>query len=401
MPSDDYVFLRIEDSGTGAVLGGALETFGGDASGDVSVETRTLGASEAAEVGRAKGVVGARNMPITLVTPFDTKDAATADAAAAAVGSTWGLQAVGATGTHRTGKGVTVAVLDTGIHRQHVAFANIEVEEKDFTGEGDGDENGHGTHCAGTVCGGKVNGLKIGVAAGVEKLLVGKVLNKKGRGSTSQILDGLVWAAERGARVISVSIGLDFPGLVARLVNSGLRTDEATSLALEAYRQNVRLFDSVAALLRARSSMFDQCIVVAATGNESDRPNFEIAAAPPSAADGFLGVGALGQTGGAGSDLTVARFSNTGPDISAPGVAVQSAAHNSNDGLRTLDGTSMATPHVAGVAALWVEELTEDNPQFKVDLLEANITARAVKNVFASSVDAADRGAGLVQAPQP
>jgi subtilisin family serine protease len=403
MASDDYVILRIIEPSSGEaleVLGGASAAKGARLDvADVSVETRTLGAGELSEVSRRGGQQAAKKMPITLVKPFEADDA---EADASVAGATWGLEAVGALTSRRTGAGVTVAILDTGINADHVAFHGKSIEQKDFTKEGDGDQNGHGTHCAGTVCGSEIRGKRIGVAPGVERILIGKVLDRDGGGSTEQILDGLLWAAREGANVISMSLGLDFPGLVARLIRNGRRTEEATSIALEAYRQNVRLFDTVAALVRAQSAMFSKCIVVAASGNESKRPYFDVAAAPPAAADGILAVGALGRTNGSTSGLTVADFSNSGPAVSAPGVAIQSAAHDSNDGMRTLSGTSMATPHVAGVAALWVEELMTDNPNFEIGELEANIKARALKgSVFADGVDPDDRGAGLVQAPQP
>ncbi len=389
MSKDDFVVLRMENAKK--VLGGSASVVPGT---PLTVNAVSLGPGDLRDVSRESDVIGvAKSMPVLLVKPFDSGDVESAN-------GTWGLEAVGALSSHRTGAGATVAVLDTGIDADHEAFAGKEIDQQDFTGEGNGDQNGHGTHCAGTVFGGEVDGTRIGVAPGIEKALIGKVLDKDGRGSTKQILEGLLWAAQNGANVISVSLGLDFPGLVEQLVKiQEFEIQEATSMALDAYRQNVRLFDSVAGLIRARSAMFSNTIVVAAAGNESRRPRFEIATAPPAAADGFMAVGALGRTAAASnSDLVVADFSNSGPAVSAPGVSILSA--KVGGGLVVLSGTSMATPHVAGVAALWVEELADDNPNFKVGELEGSLTGRAEKSVFASGIDPDDRGAGLVQSPQ-
>ena len=91
--------------------------------------------------------------------------------------TTWGIRALGANTSPFTGKGIKVAVLDTGIDASHLSFKHMEDKliQKDFTGDGDGDENGHGTHVAGIIFGQPVDGLRIGVAPGIDQALVGKV----------------------------------------------------------------------------------------------------------------------------------------------------------------------------------------------------------------------------------
>lgn len=312
-------------------------------------------------------------------------------------GTTWGVRAVGAHASARTGAGVGVAVLDTGIDADHPAFAGVEVVERDFTGSGNGDRQGHGTHCAGTVFGREVDGTRIGVAPGVERALIGKVLGDDGSGDSEMILKGIQWAAEEGAQVISMSLGYDFPGLVAHLVAQGWPPDLATSSALEAYRANLRLFDALMNLLRARAALTTGTLVVAAAGNESRRevdPDYEIGVALPAAAEGVVSVGALGASS---EGLVIAPFSNTFPRISAPGVDVVSA--RTGGGLTPLSGTSMACPHVAGVAALWWEHVLDSKVPHTARTVLSKLYARADREVFASGTDVPDRGVGLVQAP--
>jgi subtilisin family serine protease len=163
-------------------------------------------------------------MPMRLVKPLDV-----VDAGAAAPTVAWGVQAVKADTSPQTGAGIKVAVLDTGIDASHVAFKDVPIVQKDFTGEGDGDQHGHGTHCAGTIFGRDVQGTRIGVARGVTDVLIGKVLGQNGGGSSDEIMQAILWAVQEGANVISMSLGMDFPGYVAALQADGMPPELATS----------------------------------------------------------------------------------------------------------------------------------------------------------------------------
>jgi subtilisin family serine protease len=204
------------------------------------------------------------------------------------------------------------------------------------------------------------------------------------------------WAINNGAKVISMSLGFDFPGLVQALVEQdGMPIAAATSVALEAYRANLRAFDAVMQFSQARVPFDGGAVVVAATGNESERPEFEISCSVPAAADDVVAVGALQQQG---QQFGVAIFSNTLPTVSAPGVQIVSA--RVGGGLRALSGTSMATPHVAGAAALWWQFLNTQPPSNTADAVRARLRATARQNVFTAGTDPADRGEGLVTCPR-
>ncbi|MGV9610801.1 S8 family peptidase [Nocardia xishanensis] len=330
-------------------------------------------------------------MPMKLVEPTERAAGEAAEAGTA----TWGVTAVGATTSPFTGAGITVAVLDTGIDSSHPAFSGVDLITRDFTSGGSADDKeGHGTHCAGTIFGRDVDGLRIGVAKGVTRALIGKVLGPDGGGS-DLLADAMIWARDNGAHVISMSLGIDFPGFVDKLVKlRGVSIPVATSAALDAYTANVKLFEKLIEFLNAGVG---QPMVVAATGNESGRdkqPPFEISVAPPAAAAGIIAVGALG---GSPGRLTVAPFSNTRATVSAPGVRVVSAGIGG--GTATMSGTSMATPHAAGVAALWAEKLTAQR-QLTPIMLQAKLIGDARCDDLAPDTDPADVGAGLVHAPQ-
>jgi subtilisin family serine protease len=233
----------------------------------------------------------ARVMPTILIKPLAVDNVA-------AVTEAWGVKAVRADTSSRTGEGVVVAVLDTGIDRSHRAFAGLEIVEEDFTGSGGGDRQGHGTHCAGTIFGRKVNGTRIGVAPGVTRALIGKVLDQDGRGTSEMIFNAIEWAVRQRAQVVSMSLGFDFPGFVERMCALGWPVEMATSIALETYRANLRMFDALMQMIMARAAFGEGTVVVAAAGNESrrdERPEFEIATSLPAAAQDVISVGALGR----------------------------------------------------------------------------------------------------------
>jgi len=205
----------------------ALTSFDPPAAASLRVEVEDIERSEIANLTRNRDVVAvAPAMPVKLIQPRDEKDAA----APAAQEITWGVRAVGADTSPFSGNGVIVAVLDTGIDAAHSAFAGLEIIQKDFTGEGDGDKHGHGTHCAGTIFGRATDNTRIGVAPGVKRALIGKVLGTEG-GSSDRIASAVNWSVENGANVISMSLGIDFPGYEARLQQQGLPPELATSRA--------------------------------------------------------------------------------------------------------------------------------------------------------------------------
>ena len=209
------------------------------------------------------------------------------------------------------GDGVRVAVLDTGCDLDHPDLAEAIVATKDFTASPSGvnDRQGHGTHVAGTV-GARVNGVGVKGVAPQSQLLVGKVLSDDGSGAHEWIAEGILWADEQGADVISMSLGSAQP---SRRIASAI-------------------------LKAVNHGRF----VISAAGNDglANSVNW------PARREETIGVGAVDRQGRA------ARFSSRGPqvDIGAPGVDVLSTWKRGR--YAKLSGTSMATPFVSGVVAL-------------------------------------------------
>ncbi len=282
-------------------------------------------------------------------------------------GSTWGLSATGAAQSRLTGRGIRLCVLDTGLDLTHPDFSERAIVSRSFVeGEGVQDVQGHGTHCAGTAVGAAlIDGrMRYGVAPEAE-LYVGKVLNDTGAGREGDILAGLVWAVEEGCQIVSMSLG--------RSVRPGeARTPE---------------YEEAGAYALERGSL-----VVAAAGNDSRREyGFVAPVSEPANAPSILAVGALDPR------LAVAPFSNGGVegeggevDLAGPGVGVLSAVPIPRR-YASFDGTSMACPHVAGLAALFAQGDETLRGRALWDALTAGAEALAEA--------ARDVGAGLARAP--
>ncbi|MFC8428422.1 S8 family serine peptidase [Streptomyces sp. NPDC057253] len=261
------------------------------------------------------------------------------------------------------GTGTKVAVLDTGIDTGHPDLAGKVVAEQDFSGSGaTTDKFGHGTHVASTVAGSgaRSGGKYKGVAPGAE-LLNGKVLDDQGGGNDSGIIAGMEWAVAQGADVVNLSLGgTDFPGVDPM--------EEAVN----------------------RLSAESGTLFVIAAGNEG--PGERTVGSPGSAA-AALTVGAVDKSDG------LAEFSSRGPrvgdggvkpDLTAPGVDITAAAAAGSllsewypsdiPGYLTIEGTSMATPHVAGAAAI----LAQQHPDWSGERLKAVLTGSAKPGTYSS-----------------
>ena len=273
-----------------------------------------------------------------------------------AFGATPGLILSRVPFSSRDGNGIKVAVLDTGFDLGHPEFTGRSIASGSFVGQPVQDLHGHGTHTAGTACGPKTPpGLVPRYGIGFRtQMFIGKVLTNSGSGTQAQVLAGMNWAIANKCAVISMSLGAGIP------VQPSYTAAGAAALA-------------------------NGCLIVAAAGNDSNRPGLIRPAGAPANSPTIMSVAALDL------NLRPAVFSNGGKvDISAIGVNVFSSFPRPTLH-RILNGTSMATPHVAGCAALWAQT----SPALRGVALRARLQATARHLPFPAS----DVGAGLVQAP--
>ncbi|WGW04403.1 S8 family serine peptidase [Tropicibacter oceani] len=306
----------------------------------------------------------------------------------------WGQRAIGADRTHMTGKGARVAILDTGVATQHPCLEGVSLIAKDFTDLGIDDANGHGTHVAGTILGRDMGGIRIGVARGTDTLLVGKTLADTGHGTSDRFLAAVLWAQSQGADVIGFALSFDTAAHIEQLTAEGYPMTLATLAAVHANRGNLRIFESVLRMLDPAT----RPLMVGAVGNDCLRtisPEFETGPSAPAAARGVVSIGAVGP---GDKGLVPAAFSNAGPTLVAPGVGIVSA--NASDGVRSMNGSSMALAHALGVAALLTQHLRADGQPVNAQSLSNALIRSATRDGLAPHLTPVDRGHGLVQAPR-
>ncbi|MFD7157992.1 S8 family serine peptidase [Kribbella sp. NPDC059898] len=268
------------------------------------------------------------------------------------------------------GTGVKVAILDTGVDLNHPDLAGKVVESQSFVaGQTVQDGHGHGTHVASTIAGsGAASGGKYkGVAPGAE-LVIGKVLSNEGEGAASDIVAGMDWAAHSGAKVVSMSLG----------GTAGPKEEDPLVEAVDSLTAQTGVLFTIAA------------------GNSG--PDASTVGSPGDA-DSALTVGAVDSTD------AITYFSSRGPavggslkpEITAPGseiVAARAAGtsmgHPVDANYTSASGTSMATPHVAGAAAILAEEHPDWTPAQLKDQLISTAKTTADTSVYAQGAGRVD-----------
>ena len=242
-----------------------------------------------------------------------------------------------------TGAGVDAYIIDTGIRFSHSQFGGRAVSGFDAIDGGSADDcNGHGTHVAGTV-----GGTTYGVAKGV-RLLGVRVLNCQGSGSTSQVVAGINWVTSNHVAGQPAVANMSLGGTGSTSIDNAVVNS---------------INDGVAYAVAAGNSNANAC-------------NYSPAR-----------VGTAVTVGSTTSSDSRSSFSNYGSclDLFAPGSSVTSAWHTSNTATNTISGTSMATPHVAGVGALYLQDNPSASPSTVRDVIVNSATTGVVSNAGSGS----------------
>lgn len=244
------------------------------------------------------------------------------------------------------GKGITVAILDTGCDVTHPDLSERIIGGRNFTDDDNGnpdvytDENGHGTHVAGTIAA-VHNGTGVVGVAPEASLLILKVLDKNGSGQYEWIINGINYAVEQGADIISMSLGgsEDVPELHQAIQNA----------------------------------IAKEILVVCAAGNEGDGQHFSDELSYPGCYNEVISVGAINL------QRRSSEFSNSNNevDLVAPGEEILSTFLNGK--YAKLSGTSMATPHISGALALVKDIATKT---FERNLTESELYAQLIKRTI-------------------
>lgn len=283
----------------------------------------------------------------------------------------WGIKSIGIEKALYTGKGIDVCILDTGLEMSHPDFSSLEIEGKSFIQGEDWskDPNGHGTHCTGISAGNlrSDTGKRYGIAKDCN-LKIAKVLSDKGKGTTSSVIDAIDWAITKKFRILSLSLA------------SPVYLNEKPSV----------LFETV-----GTRALENNCLIIAAAGNDSNRPSLPKPVSAPANSLSIMAVAAID------GQMRVAKFSNgglnpsTGGNINvcAPGVDIFSTYPKNTKNKNyyfALSGTSMATPHVSGLAALYMEQFPDLSAKEIWEMIEKN--AKPIEGLKYRDI-----GSGLIQ----
>ncbi len=275
-------------------------------------------------------------------------------------GATWGIdrvdqRALPLSGTFTysaTGAGVTAYIIDTGIRFAHTQFGGRAVTGFDAVTNGGSaaDCNGHGTHVAGTV-----GGSTYGVAKGV-RLVAVRVLGCNGSGTTSGVIAGIDWVTGNHQAGQSAVANMSLGGGASTALDNAVRNSIGDGVAYAIAAGNGNVVGIAQNACNSSPARVTQAMTVSAT-NSSD---------------------------------TKASWANYGTcvDWFAPGVSITSAWYTSNTATNTISGTSMATPHTAGVAALYLQGHPGSAPQQVRDALFANTTKNVVRSPGSGSPNA-------------